>query len=55
MKQLEKPFSDFWYGQKEIKQAVISAESKVDESEDDQYRMLKKAIQQEAIRKWSRS
>ncbi|WP_227936784.1 hypothetical protein [Alkalihalobacillus deserti] len=55
MKQLEKPFSDYWYGKKEINQSIKTTESTLNDSEDDQYRTLKKAIQQEAIRKWSRT
>jgi len=55
MKTLEKPFSDYWYGKKTIDPSIQTPDSYSDESEDDQYRTLKKAIQQEAIQRWSRS
>ncbi|MFC0557733.1 hypothetical protein [Halalkalibacter alkalisediminis] len=55
MKSLEKPFSDYWYGEKAIEKSIQTTEPNPDESEDDQYRTLKRVIQQEAIRRWSRS
>ncbi|WP_332689336.1 hypothetical protein [Halalkalibacter lacteus] len=51
MKQLEKPFSAFWYG-KDIEVNSTPKTSPTGDSEDDQYRLLKKAIQEEALRKW---
>jgi hypothetical protein len=52
MKQLTKPFSEFWYGKDSVNKNKQSGESKLNDSADDQYHNLKRAIQQEALRKW---
>ncbi|MFC0469355.1 hypothetical protein ACFFHM_02075 [Halalkalibacter kiskunsagensis] len=52
--QLEKPFSSFWYG-KDVKLESSPKKNSTNDNntdDDDQYRLFKKAIQAEALRKW---
>ena len=53
-KKLENPFADFWYGkqQEEMLSSTPKPEVIDADTEEDQYHVLKRAIQQEAIRKW---
>lgn len=52
MKQFDEPFSSYWNGKPPVRAKKVKKPD-TEHLEDDQYRALKKAIQKEAIRKWS--